>query len=115
MFPPLVSICVANYKQDHFLPEARASIDMQNYENIETVVYDDLEGVGSGEAFIAITASADRIVAALRTLADSCPRTGSTGRRRHLEVLALNFGELGELAHDARRVTLQLVREEQGE
>ena len=46
-----VSVCIANYKQDKFLPEARASIDMQTYKDIETVIYDDLEGVGSGEAF----------------------------------------------------------------
>lgn len=69
-------------------------------------------GVGTGDAFISITSSADRIVAALRALVDSCPPSGAAGRRRHLEVLALNFGELGELAHDARRVTLQLIREE---
>lgn len=46
-----VSVCIANYRQDKFLVEARASIDMQTYPGIETIVYDDLEGVGSGEAF----------------------------------------------------------------
>lgn len=72
-------------------------------------------GVGTGDAFIAITSSADRIVASLRTLADSCPPLGAAGRRRHLEVLSLHWGELGMMAHDARRITLQLIREESGE
>lgn len=47
----LVSICVANYKQDKFLPELMDSIAIQDYPYIETCVYYDKEGVGSGEAF----------------------------------------------------------------
>lgn len=47
----LVSICVANYKQDKFLPELMDSIAIQDYTHIETCVYHDKEGVGSGEAF----------------------------------------------------------------
>lgn len=46
-----VSICIANYKQDHLLPEALESCKAQNYSNIETVVYNDLDGCGSGGAF----------------------------------------------------------------
>lgn len=69
-------------------------------------------GVGTGEAFIAITAGADRAVAAIKALVDSCPPLGAGSRRRHLEVLAHNWGELGMLAHDTRRVILQLIREE---
>lgn len=46
-----VSICIANYKQDNFLPEGLASCKMQDYENIELCVFNDEEGIGSGEAF----------------------------------------------------------------
>lgn len=45
-----VSICIANYRQDHFLQEAIDSCNSQTYKN-EVVVYNDTEGVGSGEAF----------------------------------------------------------------
>lgn len=45
-----VSVCIANYKQDHFLKEAIASCKEQTYKN-EVIVYNDTEGVGSGEAF----------------------------------------------------------------
>jgi glycosyltransferase involved in cell wall biosynthesis len=47
---PTVSICIANYKQDHLLPEAIASCEMQTYPN-EVVVFNDTEGIGSGESF----------------------------------------------------------------
>lgn len=46
-----VSVCIANYKQDQFLKEALDSIAMQTYKDIEVKIYDDKEGVGSGEAF----------------------------------------------------------------
>lgn len=46
-----VSICIANYRQDQFLQEALDSIYMQTYPNIEVKVYNDIEGIGSGEAF----------------------------------------------------------------
>jgi GT2 family glycosyltransferase len=46
-----VSICIANYNQDQFLKEALDSIAMQTYKDIEVKIYDDKEGVGSGEAF----------------------------------------------------------------
>lgn len=72
-------------------------------------------GVGTSEAFLAIQASAERALGALRTMADACPRVGEVGRLRHLEVYAHMWGELGMLAHDTRRVTLQLRREEAGE
>ena len=45
-----VSVSIANYKQDQFLQEAIDSCKMQTYPN-DVVVYNDLEGVGSGEAF----------------------------------------------------------------
>lgn len=44
-------MCIANYKQDKFLKEALDSIAMQTYKDIEVKIYDDKEGVGSGEAF----------------------------------------------------------------
>jgi hypothetical protein len=69
-------------------------------------------GIGSGEAYIAITASAYRTLAAIEAMANACPRVGETGRQRHLEVIAMKWGELGMLAHDTRRVTLELIREE---
>jgi glycosyltransferase involved in cell wall biosynthesis len=46
-----VSICIANYKQDHLLPDLISSIESQDYNNIETCIYHDKEGVGTGEAF----------------------------------------------------------------
>lgn len=46
-----VSICVANYRQDKFLPDLYESIRIQTYPLIDTFVYNDTEGVGSGEAF----------------------------------------------------------------
>lgn len=49
--PLSVSVCIANYKQDKFLSEALDSISMQDYKDIEVCIYDDKEGVGSGEAF----------------------------------------------------------------
>lgn len=69
-------------------------------------------GVGTSEAFLAIQSSADRVLGALRTMADACPARGEVGRERHLEVYAHLWGELGDLAHDTRRVTLRLKREE---
>ncbi len=48
---PKVSIAIANYKQEKFLPELISSIEMQDYKNIEICIYNDTEGVGSGEAF----------------------------------------------------------------
>ena len=47
----MLSVCIANYKQDQFLREAIASIEMQTYKDIEICIYNDTEGVGSGEAF----------------------------------------------------------------
>ena len=46
-----VSVCIANYKQDAFLKEAIASVEAQDYGNIQIIVFNDREGVGSGEAF----------------------------------------------------------------
>lgn len=48
--PLTVSVCIANYKQDKFLKEATGSVLMQTYP-CTICVYNDLEGVGSGEAF----------------------------------------------------------------
>jgi len=45
-----VSVCIANYRQDQFLQEAIESIKMQTYP-CEIHIYNDTEGVGSGEAF----------------------------------------------------------------
>ncbi len=69
-------------------------------------------GVGTGDAFIAITSSAYRGVATLQALADSCPAMGDASRRRHLEVFALTAGEVGMLCFDIQRITLALNREE---
>jgi hypothetical protein len=69
-------------------------------------------GVGTGEAFIAVSSRAGRAMAAIQSLAESCPPLGDARRRRHLEVLAHAFGEAGDLCHDNRRVTLALIREE---
>jgi len=46
-----VSVCIANYNQDQFLPELYDSIKMQDYKNIDIVIYHDTVGIGSGEAF----------------------------------------------------------------
>lgn len=46
-----VSVCIACYKNDPFLKEALSSIEMQTYKDIETCIYYDNEGVGTGEAF----------------------------------------------------------------
>lgn len=70
-------------------------------------------GVGTGEAFLAITSSADRAIAAIKTLVAECPQFGASGRLRHLEVLAHAWGELGMLCHDTRRVIIQLKHEEE--
>lgn len=48
---PSVSICVANYKQDQYLIELKASIEKQTFKDYEICIYNDLEGCGSGEAF----------------------------------------------------------------
>jgi len=48
---PKVSVCIANYKQDKFIPKLVNSICEQDYDEIETVIYDDKDGIGSGEAF----------------------------------------------------------------
>ena len=69
-------------------------------------------GVGTGDAFIAITSSAYRGVATLQALADSCPPMGDPSRRRHLEVFAMTAGEVGMLCFDIQRITLALNREE---
>lgn len=69
-------------------------------------------GVGTREAYASIERSLERAVGAIRTLVASCPEPEEEGRERHLEVLSHAFGELGDLSHDSRRVTLQLKREE---
>jgi len=71
-------------------------------------------GIGVDEAFIAITASAHRFVAALEALSSGCPPRGDPRRERHLEVYAHQWGELGMMCFDARRITLSLQREEKG-
>lgn len=86
--------------------EDRTSPDLGDVEGTDP-------GVGAGEAYIACTASAYRALAALEALAAACPKRGEPGRERHLDVIAMQWGELGMLAHDTRRVTLQLNREEQ--
>ena len=70
-------------------------------------------GVGVGEAYIAIAASRNRALAALRTLEETCPPVGAASRLRHLEVLANAQGDAGMLCFDGRRVTLALKREEE--
>ena len=45
------SVAIANYKQDHLLPDLIKSIDSQTYKNIETVIFTDTQGIGTGEAF----------------------------------------------------------------
>lgn len=75
---------------------------------------DDETSPGSGpvDAFVAVAAGLHRVVAALRTLAEACARSRGPDRRRLLWAIALKLGELGDLAHDTRRVILQLIREE---
>ena len=59
---PSVSVCIANYKQDQFLQEAIESSKMQTVAH-DIVIYNDQDGVGSGEAFNrAIDASTGDIV-----------------------------------------------------
>ena len=48
---PKVSVCIANYKSDPFCQEALDSIEKQSYKNIETCVYHDDIGIGTGQAF----------------------------------------------------------------
>ena len=71
-------------------------------------------GIGPGEAYIPCAGLARRALASVEELERACPPTGAAGRLRHLEVLANAWGELGMLAHDTRRVTLALKREEEG-
>lgn len=70
-------------------------------------------GVGVGEALISITNSADRALAALKTLAETCPPAGAPSRRRHLEIYRNGWGDAGMLCFDARRITDELIREEE--
>ncbi len=69
-------------------------------------------GAGPEAAFAAIVASARRSLGAIEGLAGVCPPGGDPGRRRFLEVFAHLWGEHGVLAHDTRRLILQLMREE---
>lgn len=71
-----------------------------------------LPGIGPGDPFVPIAASAYRGVATLQALAAACPRVGSPSRRRHIEVFALTAGEVGMLCFDIQRVALALNREE---
>lgn len=48
---PTVSVCIANYNQDHLIDQLISSINMQDYNYIQICIYDDDEGIGSGEAF----------------------------------------------------------------
>lgn len=48
---PKISVCIANYKQDQFLQEAMDSCYRQTFKDFEIIIFNDLEGVGSGEAF----------------------------------------------------------------
>jgi hypothetical protein len=68
-------------------------------------------GIGAGEGYIAASGVARRAFDALRTLEEHCPDPESEGYRRHLEVIAHAWGELGDLCHDERRLTLQFLRE----
>ena len=45
-----VSVCVAAYKQERFMPELLANLKEQIYPH-ELVIYEDKEGLGTGEAF----------------------------------------------------------------
>lgn len=72
-------------------------------------------GGGHDDVHVVIVASLDRVVAALRTLAEAGKGLRGDERRRNRWALALKLGEMGDLAHDTRRVTLQLIREEEDE
>jgi hypothetical protein len=63
-------------------------------------------------AIIGIITGLHRATAALERLAIACPTAGSPGRERGLEILALAFGEGGDLHHETRRGILALIREE---
>ncbi len=68
-------------------------------------------GIGAGDGYIAASGLAARAFTALRTLEDSCPQPGAPSFRRHLELIAHAWGELGDLCHDERRLTLHFIRE----
>lgn len=68
--------------------------------------------VAGASAFGSVAASLRRVVSSVATLAEAGEGLRGDERRRVLWALALKLGELGDLAHDTRRVLLQLIREE---
>lgn len=73
-------------------------------------------GVGGlREAWGVLSARSRRAADAFDALVASCPERGEPGRRRHLEVMSHAAGGFGDLWHDTRRVTNQLIREEESE
>jgi hypothetical protein len=68
--------------------------------------------VGNSSPFGSISASLHRTVRSVATLAEAGEGLRGDERRRVLWALALKLGELGDLAHDTRRVLLALIRKE---
>ncbi len=62
--------------------------------------------------FAAVAAGLGRAASAVRSLAEICDGLQGDERRRCLWALAMRLGDLGDLSHDTRRVTLALIREE---
>lgn len=63
-------------------------------------------------ALCGITVGANKTAAAFGELAATCCPRGSPGRRRSLEILAFQAGEIGSEWHETRRDLLALIREE---
>ena len=71
---------------------------------------DDLTDAGAGP-LASIADSLGAICADIRTLAATCPKPEEPGFRRHIEVLAIALGALGDLGHDTRRALNAIARE----
>jgi hypothetical protein len=68
-------------------------------------------GDGTGEGYIAASAAARRVIDAIAALERAFVSSGDPSEERSLEVLAHLWGELGDLSHDTRRITIQKKRE----
>ena len=71
---------------------------------------DDVTPSGAGP-FASIAGSLGAVIGDIRTLAATVPEREAPGYRRHLEVLAVALGALGDLSHDTRRAINALILE----
>lgn len=68
---------------------------------------------GSGDdPYFVLANAVDAALGALGAAAEMVPRVEGQARDRALAVLEIKFGELGDFAHDLRRVIAAVRREE---